>query len=257
MYRHLDLQAALSLMEFDMTKYMTIYTDTRNRITDGTYKPGDQLPEEAAVCETYGCSRMTVKKAYDMLVSDGFIYRKQGQGSFVLPQPQENSGMELQERELEGFTRSSARNKRGEVTSKVLHFQLIFAPKHIAEILGVDENAPLYDILRVRNVDGKPFVIEQTYMAPSVIPGITEDVLNNSVYNYIENELGYKIASSKKTLWAEPSDQLAWEELHLKKDEPTLTVEQIAYLDNGTAFEYSISRHRYDLFKFSVYSLRR
>lgn len=44
-----------------MTKYMRIYTDTKNLILSGHYRDGDQLPEEAAVCEKYGCSRMTVK----------------------------------------------------------------------------------------------------------------------------------------------------------------------------------------------------
>ncbi|GAB7391729.1 hypothetical protein LGFR6_23520 [Lactococcus garvieae] len=33
-------------------------------------------------------------------------------------------------------------------------------------------------------------------------------------------------------------------------------VEQVAYLDNGQPFEYSISRHRYDLFEFSSFSFR-
>lgn len=240
-----------------MTKYMRIYTDTKNLILSGHYRDGDQLPEEAAVCEKYGCSRMTVKKAYDMLVADGFIYRKQGQGSFVLSSSSNRDGMELQERELQGFTRSNESTRNGQVSSKVLRFQLIFAPEDIAEILGIEKNAPLYDILRVRNVDDRPYVIEQTYMAPQTIPGITLDIVSSSIYNYIENELGLKITSSKKTMSAEPSDELAWAELGLTEKEPVLVVEQIAYLDNGTPFEYSISKHRYDLFKFSTYSLRR
>lgn len=132
-----------------MTKYMRIYTDTKNLILSGHYRDGDQLPEEAAVCEKYGCSRMTVKKAYDMLVADGFIYRKQGQGSFVLSSSSNRDGMELQERELQGFTRSNESTRNGQVSSKVLRFQLIFAPEDIAEILGIEKNAPLYDILRI------------------------------------------------------------------------------------------------------------
>ncbi len=239
------------------TKYMRIYLDTKNRILSGEYKDGDQLPEETAVCQQYGCSRMTVKKAYDMLVADGYIYRKQGQGSFVLSAPAKKDGMELQERELQGFTRSNQETRKGKVTSKILRFQLIFAPPHIAEALGIEPNDPLYDILRVRCVDSVPYVIEQTYMAPATIPGVTLDVVSSSVYNYIENELGFRIASAKKTMSAEPSDELAWKELGLKENEPVLVVEQIAYLDNGTPFEYSISKHRYDLFKFSTYSLRR
>lgn len=238
------------------TKYMKIYNDTKSKILSGFYGPGDRLPEETAICSEYNCSRMTVKKAYDMLVTEGLIYRKQGQGTFVFPSQTGESGMELPERELQGFTRSNEKTRGGIVTSKVLQFGLIFAPKRIADILNIKENEPLYDILRVRNVDGVPYVIEQTYMSPSVIPGVTEEVVEGSIYNYIENTLNLKIASSKRTMWAEPSDQLSWDELNLKTNEPTLVVEQIAYLDNGTPFEYSISKRRWDLFKFSTYSLR-
>lgn len=235
------------------TKYKTIYDDTKTKILDGTYLPGNQLPDEIAVCEQYNCSRMTVKKAYDMLVQEGYIYRKQGLGSFVLAKSMDQGEVELQERELQGFTQTA----KGHADTKLLHFRLIFAPKDIADHLGIRENDPLYDILRVRNIDGQPYVLEHTYMSPETIPGITEDILTHSVYTYIEEVLGKKIASAQKTTRAQVSNSQDQKELGLRPEEPVLEVEQIAYLDNGTPFEYSISRHRYDKFKLSVYSVRR
>lgn len=235
------------------TKYRTIYEIMRDRIENGEYKVGDQLPDELSVCKMFDCSRMTVKKAYDMLVMEGYIYRKQGQGSFVLSRSLKRPELEIQERELLGFSRAT----QGRGTSKILHFSLIFATETIARHLNIRVNDPVYDILRVRLVDGEPYVIEQTYMSPSVIPGITEDILNHSVYDYIEKELGFRIGASQRTTFAAVSNDLDHKELGLKDIEPVLVVEQIAYLDNGTPFEYSISRHRYDLFRFSVYSVRR
>lgn len=235
------------------TKYRKIYDDTRKKIVSGIYRAGDQLPDELSMCTTYDCSRMTVKKAYDMLVQEGLIYRKQGLGSFVLSLPPTTDQIELQERELLGFTRTA----KGNSTTKIIHFRLIFAPADIAEKLGIRENEPLYDILRVRGIGGTPYVLEQTYMSPELIPGITEDVLTHSVYSYIENELGKKIASAKKVTRADVSNELDQRELGLKPVEPVLEVEQIAYLDSGVPFEYSISRHRYDRFKLSLYSVRR
>ena len=175
------------------TKYKTIYDDTKTKILDGTYLPGNQLPDEIAVCEQYNCSRMTVKKAYDMLVQEGYIYRKQGLGSFVLAKSMDQGEVELQERELQGFTRTA----KGHADTKLLHFRLIFAPKDIADHLGIRENDPLYDILRVRNIDGQPYVLEHTYMSPETIPGITEDILTHSVYTYIEEVLGKKIMDNE------------------------------------------------------------
>lgn len=234
-------------------KYKTIYEDMRKRIDDGEYKVGDLIPDEMTMCSRFGCSRMTVKKAYDRLVSEGYIYRRQGQGSFVLSRSINRPEVEIQERELYGFTRATG----GKARSKILRFQLIFATQEIADHLNIRLNDPVYDILRVRLVGDQPYVIEQTYMSPAVIPGITEDILNHSVYDYIEKELGFRIGAAQKTTSADISNDLDHRELGLKDVEPVLVIEQTAYLDNGTPFEYSISRHRYNLFKFSVYSLRR
>ncbi len=235
------------------TKYMTIYEDLKQKIAQGEYEAGDQLPDEKTLCQVYGCSRMTVKKALDMLVEEGMLYRRQGQGSFVLGKMQSDDTIEIAERDLSGFTKSA----NGKGSTKVLHFGLIFATREIAENLDLKENDPVYDILRVRNYDGKPFVIEHTYMSPNVVPGVTEDVLNHSVYAYIEDDLGKRIASAHKVSWADCSNKQDQKELGLKPNEPVLVVEQVAYLDNGVPFEYSISRHRYDKFRFSIYSLRR
>lgn len=243
----------LSKDETMKAKYKTIYEDMRSRIENGDYQVGDMIPDELTMCERFSCSRMTVKKAYDMLVSEGYIYRRQGQGSFVLSRTLNRQEVEIQERDLVGFYKAT----NGEATSKVLRFGLIFATEEIAQHLNIRVNDPVYDILRLRLLKDRPYVLEQTYMSPSVIPGITEEVLNRSVYDYIEKELGLRIGAAQKTTSADVSNDLDHKELGLKDVEPVLVIEQIAYLDNGTPFEYSIARHRYDLFRFSVYSLRR
>lgn len=234
-------------------KYKAIYEDMRNRIEGGEYQVGDLIPDELTMCRRFNCSRMTVKKAYDILVNEGYIYRRQGQGSFVLSHSlQHEQKIEIQERNLTGFSGST----QGEGQSKILRFQLIFASEEIAQHLNIRPNDPVYDILRVRLLNERPYVIEQTYMPPSVIPGLTRDILEGSVYEYIENTLGLRIGAAQKTTWADISNEMDHQELWLKEIEPVLVIEQVAFLDNAIPFEYSISRHHYDLFRFSVYSVR-
>ena len=180
---------------------MMIYEDVKGRILSGEYEVGAQIPDEKTVCQNFGCSRMTVKKAYDMLVMEGLIYRKQGQGSFVLSSKINRPEVEIQERELVGFTKAT----NGEGTSKVLRFQLMFATEKIAKALNIHVNDPVYDICRVRLLNDRPYVIEQTYMSPAVIPGLTLDILNHSIYSYIENDLGLRIGAAQKTTSADIS----------------------------------------------------
>lgn len=238
---------------FMQTKYKDIYTQIKQDIESGKLKRNDRLDDEITLCKKYNCSRMTIKKALDLLVQEGLLFRKRGLGSFVMEQSMHNQRILLSERELAGLSKST----RGKsIASKTLEFKFVFANSKIAEHLNMKENDPLYYIVRVRYIDNEPCVVEQTYMNPSLIPGINQDILNGSIYNYIENTLHLKIGSAKKITRACISNDVDHKYLQLEDEEPVLEIEQIAYLDNGIPFEYSISRHRYDKFEFTTYSLR-
>jgi GntR family transcriptional regulator, arabinose operon transcriptional repressor len=63
--------------------YRAIYTDLKGRIHSGEYATDQKLPTEAEIAATFGVSRVTSRKALELLERDGLIYRKQGAGSFV------------------------------------------------------------------------------------------------------------------------------------------------------------------------------
>lgn len=233
-------------------KYREIYNDVKKQIENGLLQPNQKIDDELTLCKKYNCSRMTIKKALDLLVQEGLLFRKRGLGSFVLNSTVASQKIILSERELTGLTKLS----NDKVTSKILDFRLIFADENQAASLNMKPNAPLYSIWRLRFIKNVPYVLEKTYMNPSVTPGITEDILNHSIYNYIEKELNLRIGAAKKTMRACISNETDQKYLKLKEYEPVLEVEQIAYLDNGVPFEYSFSRHRYDKFEFTTYSLR-
>ena len=63
--------------------YEQIYRDMKAAIRDETYRVGDKLPSEKELQEKYKVSRITAKKAMDMLAEEHFITRSPGRGSFV------------------------------------------------------------------------------------------------------------------------------------------------------------------------------
>ncbi|MGR5318391.1 GntR family transcriptional regulator, partial [Vibrio mediterranei] len=63
--------------------YLKIVDDLVSKIKTGTYKEGDMLPPENSLLETYGVSRMTVRKALALLVEQDLLYRVKGRGTFV------------------------------------------------------------------------------------------------------------------------------------------------------------------------------
>lgn len=64
--------------------YEVIYDDLLSGIQDGTYPPGSKLPSELELSEKYDVSRITSKKALEMLMEENLIARRQGKGSYVL-----------------------------------------------------------------------------------------------------------------------------------------------------------------------------
>ena len=56
---------------------------SNKQITDGKLKAGDKLMTEAEFSQHFEVSRITVRKAIELLADDGFVVRKQGIGTFV------------------------------------------------------------------------------------------------------------------------------------------------------------------------------
>ena len=207
-----------------LTKYERIANDMKEKIESGVYKPNDQLPFEAEMCDHYGVSRITVKKAMDLLVN-----------------------------QFSGFANTEGHTH---VTSMVHDFQVVPANKEVAARLKIEEGDFVYYIERTRCSEGEPYVVEYTYMPIDVIPGVKREVLENSIYEHISKDLGLKIKSAHRTVRATlPTEK---EEEYLKIDHcfPILEVEQVAFLDDGRIFEYSKSRHRGDRFELKTVSVQ-
>ncbi|RDE32709.1 GntR family transcriptional regulator [Parageobacillus thermoglucosidasius] len=237
-----------------MPKYEQISNEIRKRIKEGIYSPDEPIPDEHSLAKEFGCSRMTVKRALDVLVSEGLLYRKRGHGTFIVKSAILDGQVNVASNETLGLTNSLKGRK---VTSKIITFEVLFPPEDVATHLCIDTNTPVYHLIRLRNVDDEPYVIERTYMPTNLITGLNEQVLHSSIYNYITNELGLTIAGSHRKIRAAKPNELDQMYLQCAPDDPVLELEQVGFLNNGIPFEYSFSRHRYDKFVFVTVNIRR
>ena len=227
----------------------------QKKIEHGVYKPNDQLPFEAEMCETYGVSRITIKKAMDLLVMKGLVVKRRGSGTFVknitvMPNEEQLFSTSNQ---FSGFSHTEGHKN---VESKIHEFQIINPSVDVAQRLKISEEDFVYYIERTRYSEGVPNVIEYTYMPIDVIPGLKRDVLEKSIYQYISDDLGLKIKSAHRiaraTLPTKDEEKL----LEVNHCFPILEVEQVAFLDDGRIFEYSKSRHRGDKFELRTVSVQ-
>ena len=66
-----------------MPLYEQIYREILKQIEDGTYRIGDRLPSEKELSDHYHVSRITSKKAVELLADAGLVVRMPGKGTFV------------------------------------------------------------------------------------------------------------------------------------------------------------------------------
>jgi GntR family transcriptional regulator len=237
-----------------MNKYEAISAEMRNRIKEKKYSIDQPIPDEISLAKEFGCSRMTMKRALDILVMEGLLYRKRGHGTFIVRSAIQNSRINVASNEAMGLT-NLLKNKN--ITSKVINFEVQFPTEEVAAHLAIDTKSPVYYLIRVRLVDGEPYVMEKTYMPTKLIPGINDEILNGSIYEHITENLGLTIAGSHRKIRAAKPEALDQEYLECKEDDPILEIEHVGFLNNGVPFEYSFSRHRYDKFEVTTVNPRK
>ena len=238
-----------------MLKYEKIADEIRQAIRKGQYSSGDQLPMEKDMCKQYQVSRVTIKRAMDALVQQGLVIKRRGSGTFVKTLD-DNYVKQLSlstSNQLYGFRETYKGRK---VRTEVLRFEIVHPSEDVAVKLQMSTKDFVYDIIRVRILDDVPLVIEYTMMPIQLVPGIRNEVLEDSIYRYIEKTLGLQIQSAHRTVRAVRSTKMEQEHLHIPADLPILEVEQVAFFSDGHPFEYSISHHRSDKSEFSAISIR-
>jgi|ADGO01.1.fsa_nt_gi transcriptional regulator, GntR family len=67
-------------------RYQQLAAILREAIKTGTYSPGDRLPSEKTLTQTYGVARETASKAMDVLASEGLAVMVPGLGWHVPPE---------------------------------------------------------------------------------------------------------------------------------------------------------------------------
>ena len=204
-------------------------------------------------------SKITIKRAIDLLTDKGLISSRRGSGTYVKNTTElfEQTGIERIDGTADGGDDSFAfshsdraagftKEHEGEgkkVSSVVYDFSIVNPPANIARHLNIQPDDFAYYHCRARCLDGEPMVIEYTYMPLELIPGLKRSQLYVSVYDYLQNTLGLKISSFHRILRAVPATEEESERLDTKPGVPMLEIAQVGFLDDGTPFEYSISRY--------------
>jgi GntR family transcriptional regulator len=232
--------------------YVLIEQNIHGLISSGQLKPNDALPSEWELSEFYGVSRLTVRHALETLVSQGWLNRRHGVGTFI-------ASPSVTRISLSRLSFTEQMRAIGRVpSSRQLSNRITPATVKIASHLGLPEGAPVVEINRVRLADGKPILLETAYLSQERFPEITSDLdlSNGSLYEFLRSRCVTNVAVMDQTL--EPVMLTEAEAGYLETQAGTSAIlsEVVAYAAGGLPIEYSHSVTRGDQCKF-YFSFRR
>lgn len=232
-------------------KYLSIYNDIVDKIESGIYNPNDKLPSEKELMDGYEVSRDTIRKSLNMLEQNGYIQKTKGKGSFVLDINKFNfpvSGVVS----FKEISRKIGRDSDTEVES----LKCIVPRRTMARNLELKPNEKVWEIVRARSISGEKVILDKDYVLKRFVENITEEICKDSLYNYIENELGLKIAYAKKEITVQGATEEDKKYLDMKGFDMIVVVKSYTYLDDTSLFQYTESRHRPDKFVFVDFARR-
>lgn len=234
--------------------FETIYKDLKEKIEAQQYTYQELLPSENTMVEIYGCSRNTIRRAVKLLADSGYVQSMHGKGVRVIYQPVDQTPFTIGG--IESFKESAARNHRNASTKAVLFTELT-ADERISKKTGFLEGSELYYIQRVRYLDGKALILDVNMFLKSAVPGLTKEIAEHSVYDYIEQELGMQIVTSKRKMTVEHSTQIDEKYMELGDYHCLAVITSQTFNADGVMFEYTQSRHRPDYFCFQDTAVRK
>ena len=238
------------------SKYEWIYKDLKEKIENGSYVFQELLPSENLLIQFYDCSRNTVRRAIGRLVTDGYVQTIQGKGVRNIYRPVEQAAFTLGE--IESFQESARRNHQTAKT-KVLLFTEITADASFSQRTGFPEGAELFYLQRLHYLDNKAMILNHNYFLKSQVPGLTREIAEHSIYDYLENTLHMTIVNSRRVMTVEHITQIDEKYLELNAEDYNClaVVTSYTYNSSGIMFEFTQSRHRPDYFRFQDNAVRK
>ncbi len=233
--------------------FQEIYRDLKRKIDNGTYAYQSFLPSEAELTQEYGCSRSSVRRALGLLAAEGYVQSQQGKGVRVILNPTllDESGYNG----LETFNELAAR--LGFVPStRPLLLEEVVADERLAEVTGFAAGSKLAHIMRARTADGVAISTDESFYLSDEVPGLSLEIVGDSVYAYLEGTLGIKIGTSKRTITVEAATESDRAHIDLDGFNAVGVMRSRTFDADGVMIEYTESRQRPGFFSYHETAIR-
>lgn len=234
-----------------MKKYQQLFKQIQKTIQNETYAVGDFLPSEHELMNQYHVSRDTVRKALSLLQEEGLIKKIRGQGSQVVKEETVNFPVSNLTSYQELVQELGLRSK-----TNVVSLDKIIIDKKSSLITGFPEFRMVWKVVRQRVVDDLVSVLDTDYLDMELVPNLTHQIAEQSIYSYIEDDLKLLIDYAQKEITIDHTSDRDKILMDIGKDPYVVSIKSKVYLQDGRQFQFTESRHKLEKFHFVDFAKR-
>lgn len=230
--------------------YLKLKNSLADDISQGKYQPGDVLPSESDLINTWSVSRITVRSAIKQLAHEGLVYTIQGRGTYVAEVKITNY--------LPGLTSLSKDVQKKGLTphSKVLKFEHVSANNEVAARLHLTPGDPVIHFIRVTTADGIPVSIGYTYVSIAAVAPhqdkITANELEMGSFYSLLDRIGVNLVGGVQTISAIAANEFESKFLKIDNGTPLIESLRVAYSSSKLNVEFTRMMARPDMIQWKV-----
>lgn len=242
-----EAEPSRRLQDGPLPLYHQLEQDLLARIDGGEFQPGAPLPTEERICEQYGVSRITVRRALESLFAHGLIIRRRGVGSFVAERGRSVRSVHLSG-SLDDFLTTA-----GALEVEVLSLGSLEPPADVREALELSaEDREVMRLELTSSLDGAPVIYSEIYFPvqagirrADITPGLP-------VIRIVERKLNLHITLARQLIESQLAGPEAGRRLGLAPETPVLRIRRVYYTAGGRPVEVAILKHHPDRYQYEI-----
>jgi GntR family transcriptional regulator len=218
-------------------RYLDLADALRARIAAGDLGPGGALASEGELGRAYGTSRVTVRRALDVLRREGLVRSRRGAGWFAAVDPvrQPLGRVTTVEAAVEAAGATPSR--------QILSFGFVEGDAAAAAALGRGPGAELLRVERLNLADGEPFALVTVWVGADVGAELSRADVERAPFYDLLPVRGVELTAAHQTITADVADANTARLLDVEPGDPLLFVRRVTHDATGTPVLYS--EHRY------------
>jgi|TARA_R110002033_G_scaffold10172_8_gene33440 DNA-binding GntR family transcriptional regulator len=223
-----------------------LYVQLKNKLLkdiQANYKAGDLFSPEIKLEKEYEVSRITVRKAIELLERDNILERKQGSGTFIKEQKI------LYDANSIGSLTQRLNKQNHKLTTKSIEFLVIKKEHYVKELLKCDT---LLCIKRFREMDGIPFALMLNYLDFDKVPNLKKKFNIESLYTFLKDEYNIEFYNAQETVEAKDSTKEEAEKLGIKEGSSLLSLHRLSFDKENNPVEYSDILIKANMYKHQI-----